>query len=531
MATNQKTRKSRKKSRSRKFSLAVLGKPTGVIQPRVQEAGPEKFGVVAVDCAKARSMWMLADFYGKVLVEPVQVEHQRAQLKLAVCQLQAAVEKHQLRDLIVAVEMTGTYHKPILRTFRDAGFETRLVHPFASSHFRLPEHGDLKTDEHDLAAIFRAAVNGFGLLEKPVVPLYEELKILARHRRDLVCKRSNLQRQIRHYVQLCLPGFPDQFEGEALWETMVPLPFLQILARRGAGAKEVVEAGEKGVSQWLREAAVRVYKPTVQRIVTWASNAADPDPFASSHTRIWSALLEDWLAKKTQITALERDLAGLLAQTPYLLTLSHPGINVVSAAELAGEMGPIENYASAKSVSGRAGLFPSRYQSDGTDRGGNLSRFRNARLRAAWTQIADNMTKCNQYWQRKNQVWSDGGCDPHDVRCRIANRMTRILFQMVSGRKLYDHPSRLDRSYVMQKLLEFHTKHKTSPDVIVRDLEHAARQIPPRDRRDEAQPLVDMHKKGRSSRRQGPQSMAVLMVGVLARLGIDDLEDETVESS
>jgi transposase len=41
-----------------------------------------------------------------------------------------------------------------------------------------------------------------------------------------------------------------------------------------------------------------------------------------------------------------------------VLLLSHPGINVVSAAELAGEMGPIANYAGPRSITGRAGLFP-----------------------------------------------------------------------------------------------------------------------------------------------------------------------------
>jgi len=33
---------------------ALLGKPNGIIQPRVQAVGPERFGIVAVDCAKAR---------------------------------------------------------------------------------------------------------------------------------------------------------------------------------------------------------------------------------------------------------------------------------------------------------------------------------------------------------------------------------------------------------------------------------------------------------------------------------------------
>ena len=89
--------------------------------------------------------------------------------------------------------------------------------------------------------------------------------------------------------------------------------------------------------------------------------------------------------------ALEQDLAEILVKTPYILLLSHPGINVVSAAELAGEMGPIEHYAHAQAITGRAGLFPSRYQSDEVDRAdGPLAHLRNARLRAAWMRVADN---------------------------------------------------------------------------------------------------------------------------------------------
>ena len=79
---------------------------------------------------------------------------------------------------------------------------------------------------------------------------------------------------------------------------------------------------------------------------------------------------------------LEQELAGILAKMPYILLLSHPGINVISASELAGEMGPIEHYAHARSITGRAGLFPSRYQSDEVDRAdGPLAHHRNARLK------------------------------------------------------------------------------------------------------------------------------------------------------
>lgn len=52
-----------------------IGTPTGQIQEFVPASGPEHFGIVAVDCAKRRSRWMLCGFYGKVMIEPNTVEH------------------------------------------------------------------------------------------------------------------------------------------------------------------------------------------------------------------------------------------------------------------------------------------------------------------------------------------------------------------------------------------------------------------------------------------------------------------------
>jgi len=132
MATKRNSR------RTRTTGPARLGKPNGIIQPRVEKVGPQRFGVVAVDWSK----WMLCDFYGKVLLPPTEVEHARAQLQLAIAQFQEACQRHGIRDAIAAVEMTGTYHRPIQRAFRQAGVETRLVHPFASKHYRLAAHGD-----------------------------------------------------------------------------------------------------------------------------------------------------------------------------------------------------------------------------------------------------------------------------------------------------------------------------------------------------------------------------------------------------
>lgn len=511
----------RKSRKSSKISLAALGKPRGLIHPRVQAVGPEHFGIVAVDCAKARSKWMLCDFYGRLLVPPTPVEHNRAALQLATLLLREACEKHGLRDHIVAVEMTGTYHRPVQRAFRQAGSETRLVHPFASRHYRLPAHGDLKTDDIDLEAIFRAAANGFGLQEPEWDDRSVRLQLLTRHRRDLVEKRAKLQCQIRQYLERCLPGYAALYPDDELWTSSLAL----FVVRQAGTAAALRAAGVAGVTAWLREAKLRFQSRTIERLVAWSGNAAEADPQSPLLSRVWHTLDDDRAEKTRQIQRIERELAAELVQTPYLLLLSHPGIGVVSAADLAGEMGPIEHYAGPRAVTGRAGLFPSRYQSDEVDRAdGPLSRFRNQRLRAAWLRVADNLIKCNAHYRGKQQLWKSQRVDARDIRCRVANRAVRSVYQMVFGRQLYHHPSRLDRQYVLDKLLTFHEEHHTPPHEIVRDLEHAAAQIPRAAYAEEAAPLRERYARASRSRRAGPQPIGRLLVTVLARLGVSELE-------
>jgi len=114
----------RSKKRRRSVRAHLIFKPGGIIHPRVQAVGPEHFGIVSVDCAKARSKWMLAEFYGNVLVPPTTVEHNRKDLDAMVQSVRQVIEQFDLQDVIVAIERTGRYHLPMKRTFAQAGFDT-----------------------------------------------------------------------------------------------------------------------------------------------------------------------------------------------------------------------------------------------------------------------------------------------------------------------------------------------------------------------------------------------------------------------
>jgi len=222
----------------------VLPKPTGQLVPRVQQAGPDHFGIVASDCAKARARYFLADFYGRTLLEPATVPHTRGDFQAAIDRLRQASRPHDLRDRVVAIERTGAYRRPVQHAFRQAGFETRLVHPFTSQPYRQPADPGNKTDDTDLAAIGRATTHGFGLLEPTGPDAYISIPLLRRQRRDLVDKKAMLQCQIREVLHAAMPGYADGCCHR--WDDS-PAPL--VFARHLTAAPAVRQAGRAGLQE------------------------------------------------------------------------------------------------------------------------------------------------------------------------------------------------------------------------------------------------------------------------------------------
>jgi transposase len=496
----------------------VIQKPRGIIHPRVQKVGPEHFGIVAVDCAKARSKWMLSDFYGNVLVEPTVVEHNRQSFDAALAALRQAREGRQIHDLLVAVERTGRYHHPPARAFAAGGFEVRTVHPFTTKQFRQPADPGIKTDDKDLAAIARAAINGFALTEPVLDESWRQLQLLTRHRRDLVRKASILCCQIKEHLDAALPGYAACFP--TLWEH----PAAMTLALQVGGADELRLASRARLGGILDAAHVGFQQRTIDRVMEWVKKAAAPDIAAAHHRRIAADLEADRQRKEQEILALEREIAHLLCATPYVLLMSIPGVNVVSAAEYAAEMGPICNYANARCITGRAGLYPARYQSDQVDLSGPLIKCANRRLRFALMLIADNLISCNHYFATLAAKWRERKDDPRLIRVRVAQRFSRISFQMVAGQRVFDHPAARQRDYILQKLIAFHHQHQTSALQVQLDLQHASAHLPPGEHAAEAKPLQEELSRIQNNHRRGPQPLGEILPLVLATLGVSVLQ-------
>jgi len=514
------TSRTRRRPAQRRPSDSVA-KPRGVVHPRVQQVGPEHFGSGCCDGAKARSQFLRADCYGRILIPPTTVAHSRPDLDAAVAQVRNAFATHALHDGLVALERTGRSHRLVQRTFAAAGFETRIVHPFVTKQYRQPVDPGYQTDDTDLTALHRATVTGCALLEATRDEAWTTLQLVIRHRRDLVGKGAALNGQLRDHLEAAVPGYAACVDQ--LWESALPWHWL----RHYPTAAPLRAAGRTTLCQSLRQADMRFQQRTVQAVLDGAEQAAPGEVAAGQHLRIALALYDDRQRQTQELQALERESAGRLAQTPYVLLLAFPGSNVVSAADFAGAMGPSEHDANPKSITGRAGLRPSRYQSDKVDKAdGPLVRPGNRSLRAAILGIADNRRLCNHHFQHLVTQWKSQGQDARDGHVRVGLRFCRSAFPMVAGRQVFRPPGLQGRHYLLEKLSAFAGDHDTPVADLLRDLQAALGHVPPREHAAEAKPLHEELPRLQEGRRRGPQLLGDLLPIVWARLGVGVVHSE-----
>jgi hypothetical protein len=298
-----------------------------------------------------------------------------------------------------------------------------------------------------------------------------------------------------------------------------------IIARGLGSAAEILKADLEGLTEEVRRAGVRPRRPTLEKILAWASSSAATADQEQLHHRIMEDFDDDRLAKLQTIKLIEAELAELLVQTPYVLLLGIPDINISSASEFAGEMGPIQHYNTARSITGRAGLFPARNQSDEVDvADGKLIRHANRRLRQAIMRIADNLVECNDHFRILAAEWQLAGKDAQEIRVRVAGRVCRIGYCIVAGRTTYRHPSCQQRDYILRKLIKFDIDHSADISNTLRDLDAAVAQLPDTAYSEEGAALAAELDELQKKRGTGVRSLKEILPVVLANLGVKLLE-------
>ncbi len=184
-----------------------------------------------------------------------------------------------------------------------------------------------------------------------------------------------------------------------------------------------------------------------------------------------------------------------------------------------------EGLAQILTITGRAGIYPSRYQSDKVDRSdGPLVRRANRKLRGVIMMIADNLLACNRFFKALKKQWVATGMEEQAMCVRVAKRFCRIAYQMVAGGQVFRHPSCRKRDYILRKLSIFHAEHGSSMAQVITDLQAATDHIPTSEHAPEAKRLYEELQPSNRRQQSGPRRLGEILPVVLAKLGVNAVD-------
>lgn len=272
-----------------------------------------------------------------------------------------------------------------------------------------------------------------------------------------------------------MPGYANLFDD--LWAAEAPTTLLEVFATPEAVRLSTTESIKMAVEargslmRWETAAMVR----------DWAAKAPDPEPECLGARRvILLDALEGIRRLSGTIEKYERMMFELLVEDRSVLLVGARGVNVVSVASYAAELGPVGHYLAPKHISGMAGLYPSRSQSAETDYpDGPIVKARNGRLRDALMELARGLMRYNEHFAGWALARRREGWDPLKAQVAIANRFARISYHVLAGGGAYRHPSGEGVEAVMPKLLGFAFAKGFKKDEVLMLMEKAARQFPP----------------------------------------------------
>ncbi len=169
--------------------------------------------VLSVDVAKGKSMFMLMNSEGDILIDSIEIKHNIGNFN----NLKKQVESFNIRDLTVFMESTGIYHLPVERYFKENGFNTLVINSLTTKN-NYDTIRKTKTDKKDcfrLAKLF--FVNEVEYHDLSKKDLYANLKAMTRQYFYLTQVNVSCKNRYKRLINICFPELETIFKSSRIY--------------------------------------------------------------------------------------------------------------------------------------------------------------------------------------------------------------------------------------------------------------------------------------------------------------------------
>jgi len=404
--------------------------------------------ILGVDVAKNVHCAQPMFHNGMSIGKPFRIYNTREGFESLLAKIELLKKEHSFKTVIVGLEPTGHYWKPLAHFLLSNGITVVFVNPYHVKKAKeLDDNTQTKSDPKDCGVIGRLVRDG--RFTEVYIPEghYGQLRVLSNTRNQIRVKLNATLNIITAIMDEYFPEFTDvfkQFTGKTAMHILYHCPFPNDL--KGLGLEGILAEFRKAVKKSVGLKKTQMLLGAAQRSIGLPSNTAIKQKLQFH--------LKELELLTGQIELVEIDMKYELETTgisQYLLNVK--GIGVVSLASILGEIGDPSRFHSWKQIRKLAG-FNLVENSSGNHQGQrSISKRGRPNLRRILYQLAVVMVSTNPEFKQLYRYLITRRENPlkkKQALVAISVKLIRIIFTLATKKEHYDPDKVLGRYRVDQ---------------------------------------------------------------------------------
>ena len=344
-----------------------------------------------------------------------------------------AQKTHELENIVVGFESTGSYGVPMVHYLRKRKVELVQVNPMHTKRLKeLQGNSPLKSDKKDPKVI--ADIIELGHALTLIVPegAAAELRSLTNARERSIVKRTALFNQLQDNIFLIFPEFLRVMKD-------IKTKSAQYLLKWAPTPQAIIEYGTNLVSKALKKVSRgKLGKERAKALVeaSWQSVGIceGRESILLEIQHIQNAIEET----NRFISDVEKRMASYLKQIPYSrFILSIKGISDITAAGLIGEVGDFRKFKRVEEIKKLAGLNLFEISSGKHKGNCRISKRGRSLMRKLLFFAAINIVRKGGILHKQYQSYLQRGMVKMKALIAVARKLLGIIFALVRDHRDY----------------------------------------------------------------------------------------------
>lgn len=347
--------------------------------------------LVGIDIAKHKHCARIIDCYGRDLRKPFRFENTREGFERLEAEIVLVQQKVGVTSVVVGMEPTGHYWKPLARWLQSQGYSVVIVNPMlVKRHKEDHDNSPSKSDPKDTGVIAGLVKDGKfmqALLPEGIYADLRELTVTRQQQKQALNSGLNrLEAALDEYFPEFHTAFKDSLGQAAQW-VLTECPFPSYIA--ALTVEELTERLKRASSNRVGQKRASLLREIATRsvgVTEGLEGARERLESTLAEIRFWEKRL-----RKTEAVMAEKLYETGLAEN----LLSIPGVGVVIAASFLGEIGDPHKYKNWRQIRNLAGLNLKENSSGERESRTEITKRGRPGLRSLIYQAALTAVACN----------------------------------------------------------------------------------------------------------------------------------------